>query len=422
MAKEFVNDPAAVTAAHATGHAFGALTKFMEPDDGDEDDETQQEEPSGALNVSDFKVSTPFFHVFEDTGKGVWCCVVTSPSGFDSAPVPITATVKRVGKLKPNSPPPTLEPEENTEVILDFKRRQKEERKKAAAEGGKKKKKKKKSPEEPETTSEVTVTEHHGVDKTELSKSIMNDLFAAPVYTAPIESAEVQREVSDKGNVFDAIQRETSRVLPDPPRERPRGVPPPPGLGGFVQPQQQQQQRGQYAEPPLYSERPAPTAPPAPDSAAIMAQMQAQMSQMMQAQQGALISQQAAALEQAQAQMLAMQAQMVTMQRQLEETKAREAAQREQRERAAQLDRDWRANAPEPNGAEALKANPFKARGGGGGTRATGGVKPNPFRKAGGGGAGSSGPPPGFEARQEPPRAPRDPNAYVPPALRQQEQ
>lgn len=424
VAKEFVNDPAAVTAAHATGHAFGALTKFMEPDDGDEDDETQQEEPSGALNVSDFKVSTPFFHVFEDTGKGVWCCVVTSPSGFDSAPVPITATVKRVGKLKPNSPPPTLEPEENTEVILDFKRRQKEERKKAAAEGGKKKKKKKKSPEEPETTSEVTVTEHHGVDKTELSKSIMNDLFAAPVYTAPIESAEVQREVSDKGNVFDAIQRETSRVLPDPPRERPRGVPPPPGLGGFVQPQQQQQQRGQYAEPPLYSERPAPTAPaPAPDSAAIMAQMQAQMSQMMQAQQGALISQQAAALEQAQAQMLAMQQQMATMQRQLEETKAREAAQREQRERAAQLDRDWRANAPEPNGAEALKANPFKARGGGGGgTRATGGVKPNPFRKAGGGGAGSSGPPPGFEARQEPPRAPRDPNAYVPPALRQQEQ
>ena len=424
MAKEFVKDPATVTAAHATGHAFGALTKFMEPDDGDEDDETQQEEPSGALNVSDFKVSTPFFHVFEDTGKGVWCCVVTSPSGFDSAPVPITATVKRVGKLKPNSPPPTLEPEENTEVILDFKRRQKEERKKAAAEGGKKKKKKKKSPEEPETTSEVTVTEHHDVDKTELSKSIMNDLFAAPVYTAPIESAEVQREVSDKGNVFDAIQRETSRVLPDPPRERPRGVPPPPGLGGFVQPQQQQQQRGQYAEPPLYSERPAPTAPaPAPDSAAIMAQMQAQMSQMMQAQQGALISQQAAALEQAQAQMLAMQQQMATMQRQLEETKAREAAQREQRERAAQLDRDWRANAPEPNGAEALKANPFKGRGGGGGgTRATGGVKPNPFRKAGGGGAGSSGPPPGFEARQEPPRAPRDPNAYVPPALRQQEQ
>ena len=144
MAKAVVQDPAAVTAAHATGHAFGALTKFMEPDDGDEDDETQQEEPSGALNVSDFKVSTPFFHVFEDTGKGVWCCVVTSPSGFDSAPVPITATVKRVGKLKPNSPPPTLEPEENTEVILDFKRRQKEERKKAAAEGGKKKKKKKK--------------------------------------------------------------------------------------------------------------------------------------------------------------------------------------------------------------------------------------------------------------------------------------
>ena len=424
VAKAVVQDPATVTAAHATGHAFGALTKFMEPDDGDEDDETQQEEPSGALNVSDFKVSTPFFHVFEDTGKGVWCCVVTSPSGFDSAPVPITATVKRVGKLKPNSPPPTLEPEENTEVILDFKRRQKEERKKAAAEGGKKKKKKKKSPEEPETTSEVTVTEHHDVDKTELSKSIMNDLFAAPVYTAPIESAEVQREVSDKGNVFDAIQRETSRVLPDPPRERPRGVPPPPGLGGFVQPQQQQQQRGQYAEPPLYSERPAPTAPaPAPDSAAIMAQMQAQMSQMMQAQQGALISQQAAALEQAQAQMLAMQQQMATMQRQLEETKAREAAQREQRERAAQLDRDWRANAPEPNGAEALKANPFKGRGGGGGgTRATGGVKPNPFRKAGGGGAGSSGPPPGFEARQEPPRAPRDPNAYVPPALRQQEQ
>ena len=424
VAKAVVQDPATVTAAHATGHAFGALTKFMEPDDGDEDDETQQEEPSGALNVSDFKVSTPFFHVFEDTGKGVWCCVVTSPSGFDSAPVPITATVKRVGKLKPNSPPPTLEPEENTEVILDFKRRQKEERKKAAAEGGKKKKKKKKSPEEPETTSEVTVTEHHGVDKTELSKSIMNDLFAAPVYTAPIESAEVQREVSDKGNVFDAIQRETSRVLPDPPRERPRGVPPPPGLGGFVQPQQQQQQqRGQYVEPPLYSERPAPAqAPAAPDSAAIMAQMQAQMSQMMQAQQGALISQQAAALEQAQAQMLAMQQQMATMQRQLEETKAREAAQREQRERAAQLDRDWRANAPEPNGAEALKANPFKARGGGGGTRATGGVKPNPFRKAGGGGAGSSGPPPGFEARQEPPRAPRDPNAYVPPALRQQEQ
>ena len=427
MAKEFVKDPATVTAAHATGHAFGALTKFMEPDDGDEDDETQQEEPSGALNVSDFKVSTPFFHVFEDTGKGVWCCVVTSPSGFDSAPVPITATVKRVGKLKPNSPPPTLEPEENTEVILDFKRRQKEERKKAAAEGGKKKKKKKKSPEEPETTSEVTVTEHHGVDKTELSKSIMNDLFAAPVYTAPIESAEVQREASDKGNVFDAIQRETSRV-PDPPRERPRGVPPPPGLGGFVQPQQQQQQRGQYAEPPLYSERPAPNSAPAPDSAAIMAQMQAQMSQMMQAQQGALISQQAAALEQAQAQMFAMQQQMATMQRQLEETKAREAAQREQRERAAQLDRDWRANAPdapEPNGAEALKANSFKARGGGGGTRAAGGVKPNPFRKAGGGGgggAGSSGPPPGFEARQEPPRAPRDPNAYVPPALRQQEQ
>ena len=387
VAKEFVNDPAAVTAAHATGHAFGALTKFMEPDDGDEDDETQQEEPSGALNVSDFKVSTPFFHVFEDTGKGVWCCVVTSPSGFDSAPVPITATVKRVGKLKPNSPPPTLEPEENTEVILDFKRRQKEERKKAAAEGGKKKKKKKKSPEEPETTSEVTVTEHHDVDKTELSKSIMNDLFAAPVYTAPIESAEVQREVSDKGNVFDAIQRETSRVLPDPPRERPRGVPPPPGLGGFVQPQQQQQQqRGQYAEPPLYSERPAPTAPaPAPDSAAIMAQMQAQMSQMMQAQQGALISQQAAALEQAQAQMLAMQA---------ADGDDAAPARGDQGARGGAAGAAGTSGSTRPRlarkrpGTErrgGAQGEPVQGEGGGGGgTRATGGVKPNPFRKAGG--------------------------------------
>ena len=153
-AKAVVKDPSATVAAHATGHAFGALTKFMEADgDGDGDGDESGDEPgeasAGAFNVSDFKVSRPFYHTFEDTGKGVWCCVVTSPSGFDSAPIPITATVKRAGKLKPNSPPPALVPEEEAEVVLDFKRRQKEERKKAAAEGGKKKKKKKKEPAPP---------------------------------------------------------------------------------------------------------------------------------------------------------------------------------------------------------------------------------------------------------------------------------
>ena len=202
-AKAVVKDPSSAVDAHATGHAFGALTKFMEADgdgngDGDESEDELGEASAGAFNVSDFKVSRPFYHTFEDTGKGVWCCVVTSPSGFDSAPIPITATVKRASKLKPNSPPPALVPEEEAEVVLDFKRRQKEERKKAAAEGGKKKKKKKKggavaaaedAPAPPDA-SEVTVTQNpvpsEPEDKARLSKEILDDLFAASAYRPPV--------------------------------------------------------------------------------------------------------------------------------------------------------------------------------------------------------------------------------------------
>ena len=132
--------------------------------------------------------------------------------------------------------------------------------------------------------------------------------------------------------------------------------------------------------------------------------MQAQMARMMQAQQGALISQQAAALEQAQAQMFAMQRQMAEMQRQLEETRAREAAPRRGRRGrgSAASDRDWRADAPGPMGAEAPEANPRdKNRGGGWAARARRG-QAEPFRRASARCAAAA----GFRAQA------RDPNAY----------
>ena len=432
-AKAVVKDPSSAVDAHATGHAFGALTKFMEADgdgngDGDESEDELGEASAGAFNVSDFKVSRPFYHTFEDTGKGVWCCVVTSPSGFDSAPIPITATVKRASKLKPNSPPPALVPEEEAEVVLDLKRRQKEERKKAAAEGGKKKKKKKKkkggavaaaedAPAPPDA-SEVTVTQNpvpsEPEDKARLSKEILDDLFAASAYRPPDPDAgpdvgkhsahpEDPANGSDPRHASDARARDSSGG----------GVPPPPGLGGFVlRPGPTHAREERVESPPLpHAEGPATAAA---DSAAIVAQMQAQMARMMQAQQGALISQQAAALEQAQAQMFAMQRQMAEMQRQLEETRAREAAPRRgpaRGERSAASDRDWRADAPGPMGVEALEANPRdKNRGDGSSGAGNGGVRPNPFRRARQ--APAVPPPPGFEPK------PRDPNAYVPPALR----
>ena len=432
VAKAVVKDPSSVADAHATGRAFGALTKFMEADgDGDGDGDESGDEPgeasAGAFNVSDFKVSRPFYHTFEDTGKGVWCCVVTSPSGFDSAPIPITATVKRAGKLKPNSPPPALVPEEEAEVVLDFKRRQKEERKKAAAEGGKKKKKKKKggascaaaedAPPPPDT-SEVTVTQNPlpsgPEDKARLSKEILDDLFAASAYRPPTPDAVPDPNGSD--NFYNGSDPRHDSRGPV------RGVPPPPGLGGFVRPGPMR--REEHVEsPPLHAERPATAAADADpplyaeqpaDSAAIVAQMQAQMARMMQAQQGALISQQAAALEQAQAQMLAMQRQMAEMQRQLEETRARDAAAPRRGpargERSAASDRDWRADAPGPVGVEALEANPRDKNRAGSSGAGNGGVRPNPFRRAKQ--APAVPPPPGFEPK------PRDPNAYVPPALR----
>ena len=62
-------------------------------------------------------------------------------------------------------------------------------------------------------------------------------------------------------------------------------------------------------------------------------------------------------------------------------------------------------------GVEALEANPRdKNRGGGSSGAGNGGVRPNPFRRARQ--APAVPPPPGFEPK------PRDPNAYVPPALR----
>ena len=432
-AKAVVKDPSATVAAHATGHAFGALTKFMEADeDGDEDEDEDEpgEASAGAFNVSDFKVSRPFYHTFEDTGKGVWCCVVTSPSGFDSAPIPITATVKRAGKLKPNSPPPALVPEEEAQVVLDFKRRQKEERKKAAAEGGKKKKKKKKGagaaaatddivsdgPTPLSDTSEVTVTQNPAPevtgpeDKSRLTKEILHDLFAPARYRPPGADAVPDSAATSTGSGPRASDARHDSNAHHDARGGARGVPP-----GFVR--LSPTRREEHVEPPP----PHATERAAADSATIVAQMQAQMARMMQAQQGALISQQAAALEQAQAQMLAMQRQMAEMQRQLEETRAREAQPRGRARgegrgargegRSAASNRDWRSDAPGPVGVDALEANGLDTNGlETGGGAGNGGVRPNPFRRAKQ--APVASPPPGFEPK------PRDPNAYVPPALR----
>ena len=196
--------------------AFAVLRKFVVDDDDDEDeDEDEDAQLASSLaerNALDaYEVSPPFLHVFEDTGKAAWCCVVTGASGYASAPVPIAAVVPRARKLAASAKPPVLEKAEEREIVLDFKRRLKEQRKAEKAEKPKKKKKKKPpvetSPDEfaaDEGTGDgapvATVSVDAPPPKVEdgsaaaaarenksLSESILGNLFARRAYQPPAE-------------------------------------------------------------------------------------------------------------------------------------------------------------------------------------------------------------------------------------------
>ena len=191
-------DPTAVAGAGAAP-ACNVLLKFESGGGGDDDDDGDGDGgESLASKLSSYVVKPPFWHVFEDTGKAAWCAVVTSASGFDSAPIPIAASVPRVRKITQKHAPPVLEEGEEMEVILDFKRRQKEERKKQKKEeGGKKKKKSKsKSPEPPEATAapEAEAPPEAAAPPgplpgpppaEDLSRDILTSVFASAPYQPP---------------------------------------------------------------------------------------------------------------------------------------------------------------------------------------------------------------------------------------------
>ena len=212
--------------------AFAVLRKFVVDDDDDEDeDEDEDAQLASSLaerNALDaYEVSPPFLHVFEDTGKAAWCCVVTGASGYASAPVPIAAVVPRARKLAASAKPPVLEKAEEREIVLDFKRRLKEQRKAEKAEKPKKKKKKKKPPVETspdefaadEGTGDgapvATVSVDAPPPKVEdgsaaaaarenksLSESILGNLFARRAYQPPAEpepAAEARAKDETRG-------------------------------------------------------------------------------------------------------------------------------------------------------------------------------------------------------------------------------
>ena len=160
---------------------FAVLRKFDANDDASNDHEN-------AVDLDSYTVSTPFYHTFEDTGASAWCAIVTSASGFDSQPVPITVAVPRMRKIKGNVAPPTLEKEEKREVVEEFRKRQREVRKAEKANKPKKNKIKKgkgEKEQDDEDTAVATISVDGLVqpktleeDTAALSDNILNTLFA----------------------------------------------------------------------------------------------------------------------------------------------------------------------------------------------------------------------------------------------------
>ena len=178
--------------------SFTVLRKFSQP---------EEEDDCGGVgactvDLDAYSVSVPFMHVFEDTGASAWCCIVTSASGFDSAPVPIAAAVPRVRKVKSASETIALEKEEKREVVTEFRRRQREARKAEKANKPKKKKKKGKGNgdepgdgdegEDPPAVATVSMDAPDSLkaaDREALSGSIVSSLFAQAPRCSPDDAS-----------------------------------------------------------------------------------------------------------------------------------------------------------------------------------------------------------------------------------------
>ena len=181
----------------AVDPAFAVLPKFEERNDDARDGDDAANE--NAVDLDSYAVSAPFYHAFQDTGARAWCAIVTSASGFDSDPVPITAAVPRMRKIKGTAPAPVLEKEEKREVVEEFRRRQREARKAEKANKPNKPKKKKGKGEEDGEGDENETVSMNGlvlpktldVDDANAAR-ILHTLFARAPYEAPAPAREQQ--------------------------------------------------------------------------------------------------------------------------------------------------------------------------------------------------------------------------------------
>ena len=181
----------------AVDPAFAVLRKFEERNDDARDGDDAANE--NAVDLDSYAVSAPFYHAFQDTGARAWCAIVTSASGFDSDPVPITAAVPRMRKIKGTAPAPVLEKEEKREVVEEFRRRQREARKAEKANKPNKPKKKKGKGEEDGEGDENETVSMNGlvlpktldVDDANAAR-ILHTLFARAPYEAPAPAREQQ--------------------------------------------------------------------------------------------------------------------------------------------------------------------------------------------------------------------------------------